>query len=126
MSSLIAPSFLSRVNNRLSSFRTSRKRRLGLFLAALCVFAATASVFFYVRARAATTYTWNQPGTAAWDTSTNWTPTRTTPATDDILVFNNGASTTVTNVSTQTIGQLQVSNNTAVTLQANPGGVTIT
>ncbi|PYS88205.1 MAG: hypothetical protein DMF62_10485, partial [Acidobacteria bacterium] len=29
---------------------------------------------------AGTTYTWNQTGTASWATSTNWTPTRTTPA----------------------------------------------
>src|SRR5439155_1824412 len=43
---------------------------------------------------AATTYTWNQTGSASWATAGNWTPTRTTPATDDILVFNNGATTT--------------------------------
>lgn len=66
----------------------------------------------------ATTYTWNQTGTAAWTTSTNWTPTRTTPATDDILVFDNGATTTVTGVPAQTIGQLLVSSSTKVSLQA--------
>ena len=41
---------------------------------------------------AAATYTWNQTGTASWATSTNWTPTRTTPATSDVMVFNNGAT----------------------------------
>ncbi|HVS81721.1 MAG TPA: LamG-like jellyroll fold domain-containing protein [Pyrinomonadaceae bacterium] len=66
----------------------------------------------------ATTYTWNQTATASWATSTNWTPTRTTPAVDDILIFNNAATTTVTSVPTQTIGQLSVSGNTNVTLQA--------
>lgn len=66
----------------------------------------------------ATTYTWNQTGTAAWTTSTNWTPTRTTPATDDILVFDNGATTTVTDVPAETIGQLLVSGGTTVNLQA--------
>ncbi len=66
---------------------------------------------------AQTTYTWNQTGTASWATSTNWTPTRTTPATNDVLVFNNGATTTVTAVPIQTIGKLSVSSNTAVTLQ---------
>ncbi len=66
-----------------------------------------------------TTYTWNQTGTASWATDTNWTPTRSTPAVDDILVFNNGATTTVTNIPIQTIGQLLVSGNATVNLQAN-------
>src|SRR5439155_15707286 len=39
-------------------------------------------------------YTWNQTGTSAWTTSTNWTPTRSTPSTDDVLLFNNGATAT--------------------------------
>ncbi len=67
---------------------------------------------------AQTTYIWNQTGTASYATATNWTPTRTTPATNDVLVFNNGATTTVTGVPTQTIGQLTVTGNTNVTLQA--------
>src|SRR5437667_4999230 len=74
---------------------------------------------------AGTTYTWNQTGSAAWTTATNWTPTRTTLAADDILVFNNGATTTVTGVPTQTIGQLSVSGNTTVNLQA-AAAVTLT
>jgi DNA/RNA endonuclease G (NUC1) len=44
---------------------------------------------------------------------------------DDVLVFNNGATTTVTGVPTQTIGQLSVSGNTTVNLQA-AGVVTLT
>jgi hypothetical protein len=67
---------------------------------------------------AANVYTWNQTGSAAWTTATNWTPTRTTPAVNDILVFNNGATTTATAVPTETIGQLVVLSNTNVTLQA--------
>src|SRR5712692_9980292 len=75
----------------------------------------------------ATAYTWNQTGTASWTLSTNWTPTRTTPATDDILVFNNGATTTVTNVPlTQTIGQISVGGGTNVTLQALSTSSTLT
>ncbi len=74
---------------------------------------------------AQTTYTWNQTGTASWATSTNWTPTRTTPATNDVLVFNNGATTIVTAVPMQTIGQLSVSGNTNVTLQS-AAAVTLT
>jgi len=67
---------------------------------------------------AQTTYTWNQTGSASFATAANWTPTRTTPAGNDILVFSNAATTTATGVTAQTIGQLLVSNNTLVTLQA--------
>ncbi|QBZ96594.1 T9SS type A sorting domain-containing protein [Flavobacterium sangjuense] len=63
------------------------------------------------------TYTWNQTGTASWATGTNWTPTRTAGAYDN-LVFNNGATTTVTNIPAEQIGALSVSGNTAVNLQA--------
>src|SRR6185369_490119 len=73
----------------------------------------------------AATYTWNQTGTASWATDTNWTPARTTPAPDDILVFDNAATTIVTNVPAETIGQLQVSNATNVTLQAAASGNTL-
>ena len=72
---------------------------------------------------APTTYTWNQTGTAAWTTAANWTPTRTTPAADDVLLFNNGATTTATGVPTETIGQLLISGNTNVTLQAGAAAV---
>ncbi len=70
-----------------------------------------------------TTYTWNQTGTASWILDTNWTPNRTTPATTDILQFNNAATTTVTNVPAQTIGQLLVSGNTTVNLQAGAANI---
>jgi hypothetical protein len=63
-------------------------------------------------------YTWNQTGTAAFGTSTNWTPSRVAPAANDVLLFNNGATTIATGVTTQTIGQLSVSGNTNVQLQA--------
>jgi hypothetical protein len=93
-------------------------RRLST-LVALCVgVGVLTSIWLYQPVKAASTYTWNQTGTASWATATNWTPTRTTPAVDDVLVFNNGATTTVTNVPTQTIGHLSVSGNTTVNLQA--------
>src|SRR5213075_688377 len=85
-------------------------------LARVAVFVA--AVVLSLNTFAQTTYTWNQTGTASWATSTNWTPTRTTPATNDVLQFSNGATTTVTNVPAQTIGQLLVSANTNVTLNA--------
>jgi hypothetical protein len=62
-------------------------------------------------------YTWNQTGTAAYGTATNWTPNRTTALVSDVLIFNNGANTTVTGVPTESIGSLQVSANTTVNLQ---------
>src|SRR5262249_282813 len=71
-------------------------------------------------------YTWNQTGTAAFGTATNWTPNRNILATNDVLLFNNGAAGTIaTGVTTQTIGQLLVSGNPNVTLQAG-GAVTRT
>lgn len=78
-----------------------------------------------VGVQAQTTYTWNG-GAGAWNVATNWTPTRTTPATNDILQFNDGGTYTVTNVITQTIGQLKVLGNTTLTLQANAANQTVT
>lgn len=101
-------------------------KRTGSFLLAMLICATVTSIFFYNRARAATTYTWNQTGTASWALDTNWTPARTSPAVDDILVFNNAATTIVTSVPTQTIGQLIVSNNTNVTLQPAAGVLILT
>jgi hypothetical protein len=66
----------------------------------------------------AATYVWNQTGTASFATAANWTPERTTPATNDILQFNGGVSVVATGLTTQTIGQLQISNNTTVELQS--------
>jgi hypothetical protein len=63
------------------------------------------------------TYTWNVSGDGSWVTSTNWDPERTTPATTDILVFDNGYTMVISDVPTQTIGKLQISNNTNVTLK---------
>ncbi len=63
------------------------------------------------------TYTWNQTGSASFGLAANWSPSRNTPAANDILVFNNGATTTVTDLTAQSIGGLTVSGNTAVTLQ---------
>ncbi|HLF47718.1 MAG TPA: T9SS type A sorting domain-containing protein [Chitinophagaceae bacterium] len=66
---------------------------------------------------AQTTYTWVGANNASWTTSTNWSPARTTPATNDILLFNDGTVKNVTSVPTQTIGSLLIINNSDITLQ---------
>ena len=68
---------------------------------------------------APTTYTWNQTATASIATPANWTPTRTTPATNDVLVFNGGGTVVATGLTSQTIAQLKISNNTALELQSS-------
>ena len=65
-------------------------------------------------------YTWNQTGTGDWNLASNWTPVRSFPASDDMLVFSGGDSVAVTNVPTQTIGRLQVTNNSRVALRCAP------
>ena len=85
---------------------------------------AVAFLLVAIGASAQTTYTWS--GSGSWATSTNWSPTRTTPAANDILVFNTGTTLTVTAVPTQTIGKLQVTNSTALTLQPAATATTLT
>ncbi len=72
-----------------------------------------------------TTYVWT-PVSTDWQLSTNWTPVRAPLLTSDILIFNSGTNTTATNVPTETIGQLSISNNTTVNLQGAAGGNTLT
>lgn len=75
-------------------------------------------VCFVLSTRAQTTYTWQGANNASWAVSTNWTPTRTTPAANDILQFNDGTSKTITALVTQTVGTISVTNNTTIVLQA--------
>jgi len=81
-------------------------------------------------AQAAAHYFWNVSGTGSWTTAANWTPARTTPAPDDILVFDGADAspppTTSTNVPDETIGQLYVYGGARVTLStANAVALTI-
>ena len=80
---------------------------LSLVVISLVIFAGNAQ----------TTYTWNN-ASGSWTTAANWTPTRTTPLTNDILVFDGSlqANPTVTDVPTESIGGLQFINNVSVTL----------
>ncbi len=75
------------------------------FLAIFCV------------AKAQNTYTWNVLA-GSWTTAASWTPTRTTPAANDILIFNGSVTPTasVTNLPRQTVGRLRVINNASVRL----------
>ncbi|HCV43174.1 MAG TPA: hypothetical protein DGH68_06795, partial [Bacteroidetes bacterium] len=71
------------------------------------------------------TYTWNGGASASWATAASWSPSRTMPATTDILQFNGGGSVTATSVPTQTIGRLVISGNITLTLQS-AASVTLT
>jgi len=62
-------------------------------------------------------YTRAGGASADWTVGSSWSPSRTAPATNDVLQFNVGGSVTATSVPNQTIAQLSVSGNTAVTLQ---------
>mgnify|MGYP003947955225 CR=1 FL=1 len=63
------------------------------------------------------TYTWIG-GSSTWNTAINWAPARLFPATNDILLFLDGTTETVTAVPNESIGQLHVTLGTNVTLQA--------
>ncbi len=96
--------------------KTKFTRHLGV----KCSLALLLTLFFS-SSFAQTTYTW-KGGTGSsgtpldYQVSTNWSPTRTTPATNDILVFDlgnvngssSGGSIFVTNIKSETIGQLKV------------------
>ncbi len=78
------------------------------------LFAITFILFSNLLAQ--TTYTWIGGASGTYGTPTNWSPARLTPATTDIIVFDlhniNGSSAqgnvTVSNVTNETIGQLQI------------------
>jgi hypothetical protein len=60
-----------------------------------------------ISVNAQTTYTWNG-GTTSWNTPANWTPARTTPASNDILVINASNTIVLDFTSPETIGQLKI------------------
>jgi hypothetical protein len=82
----------------------------------LAALALTAAVHFASAVDAAT-YTWIGGASAPWTTATSWSPTRSSPASNDVLQFIGGGSQSATSVPTQTIGQLLVTGNTTATLQ---------
>jgi hypothetical protein len=64
-------------------------------------------------------YHWNGSSGTSWTMATNWTPLRTLPAPNDILIFDPGGTVAVTGVPTQQIGQMVVSATTTVTFQGS-------
>jgi len=82
------------------------------------------SVDFTGRVKQPSVYAWIPTTTGPHDfqTASNWNPSRTTLLTDDILTFPNGGASICNNVPTQSIGQLLMSNNTAVTFIPETAG----
>jgi hypothetical protein len=73
-------------------------------------------------ATSSTTYTWRATsGTADFTTASNWSPDRNSIANTDVLQFNQGGTSTATNVPNETVGQIKVSNSTTINLQAASG-----
>ncbi len=70
---------------------------------------------------AQTVYTWQVAGPVGdYQVATNWAPTRTTPAANDILAFNATADINVANVPNQTIGAIRILSGTnAVSFATN-------
>ncbi len=69
------------------------------------------------------TYTWIGADGAAWNLAANWSPTRTAPNVNDILIFNGGGTKTVISVPTQTVGKISFSGNTTINLQSDAAAV---
>lgn len=77
------------------------------------------SVYATTTATTGNIYTWDGSFNNSWNRNVNWTPDRNTPASTDILIINLGGTFTIDSVSfnNETIAQLQVLNNTIVTLR---------
>ena len=72
--------------------------------------------------RVKSVYAWTNTSGGSWTTSSNWNPTRTSPASDDRLLFNDGNTYTITDFASETIEGLFISNNTKVNLNSSSGG----
>lgn len=75
------------------------------------------------------TYTWNDAD-GDFQVASNWTPSRTTPAINDILVFNGSLFSDLRTVSnlpaTQSVAQIRVINNADVVFTADAAASTLT
>lgn len=81
-------------------------------------------------AHAQSTYTWNVSGVGDYQVAASWTPSRATPATNDILVIDGaitGGAVELNNIPTQTIGKLLITNNAYAALRpVTTGGPQLT
>lgn len=78
---------------------------------------------------AQTSYTWNVNGAGDYAVAGNWTPARTAPAANDILIVNGAVTAgpvTLQNVQTENIGEFHVINNVFCQLEASDTAKTIT
>lgn len=92
-----------------------------------CMSLLVAFLFATNVASAQITYTWtNTSGDKAWTNALNWFPPRAVTANSDIIVINNGLMDTIINIPTQTIGKLNISNNTEVVLMGGMGNSYLT
>lgn len=82
-----------------------------------------ATIFFvalFTVSYAQVTYTWVGGASGDYQSSANWSPLRTLPATTDILAFNAISAITVNNVSNESIGAIQIASGTnAVSFATN-------
>ncbi|MFC5271946.1 T9SS type A sorting domain-containing protein [Adhaeribacter terreus] len=72
-------------------------------------------------ALSALNYNWNGANSTDFSNPANWTPARNCVRAIDILNFNTGGNIMLSNITTQEIGQLLVTNNTNLTLKAATG-----
>jgi hypothetical protein len=77
--------------------------------------------WFFSGTCTAGTYTWVGGVNADWQVPTNWSPTRTVPATGDVLLLDGNAAPApiISNVPTQTIAALRLVNSVTPTLNAS-------
>jgi len=71
----------------------------------------------------AQTYTWQGADGADWTVATNWSPTRAAVTISDVLLFNNGGTYSVSNIPTESISQLLISNSTDVSFTTSANSI---
>ncbi|MBL7878125.1 MAG: T9SS type A sorting domain-containing protein [Cyclobacteriaceae bacterium] len=73
------------------------------------------------------TYIWNGSASSNWQTASNWTPTRTTPASTDFLTFSaSGSNKAITNIPSQSVGGIFVTGNSTYSFTPVSNGLVLT
>ncbi|MGY6561642.1 MAG: beta strand repeat-containing protein, partial [Luteibaculaceae bacterium] len=68
-------------------------------------------------------YSWIGANNSSWNVSTNWSPTRALITNNDLLKFNDGTTKTLVGIQAQSIGKIEVTNNTNITFTAGTNRV---